>query len=236
MCVVSVFQRCSQCWSFHGHIFWIFSPWRHFLKFYVLKVLFDTKSSSPAQNLNVSKSGICSIFELFNKIQRKSFAKRFTHKSEYIETIQKMFEVTLFHTRQRTLNPPVGKSFKYFSKIIHAIDVQSSPVVRSAEYVGFTGSHITFLLMFLKKRKQNFFGLCFVLLWLICNVASSAQAFLNFLSEKNMKLEGEKRKKMKWRGNWRRKKKRRKNMIRWKRVKVNICFKGGADFFDHFLL
>ena len=43
VCVVSVSRRCFQCWSFHGHIFWLFSPWCHFLKFHSFKVLFQTQ-------------------------------------------------------------------------------------------------------------------------------------------------------------------------------------------------
>ena len=137
----------------------------------MFKVLFDIKSSAPAQNLNVSKSGICSIFELFNKIQRKSFAKRFTHKTEYLKIrLSQMCQTAPFDRRQLTLFWSVGKYQKYFCKIMHAIDVQSSLVVRSAECVDFTGSHVGFLLMLFGER-ETLFGLCFELLWLICNVA-----------------------------------------------------------------
>ena len=175
MCVVSVFQRCFQCWSFHGHIFWIFSPWRHFLKFYVLKVFFDTKSSSPAQNLNVCKSGICSIFELFNKIQRKLFAKRFTHKSEYIlksvcHRCVKLLRLTGGSWRwfgrleniKNILATVLNKIFQQQPKN-HAIDVRSSPVVRSAECVEFTGDVFSNVFNEISwvcaKRLENLFDL-----------------------------------------------------------------------------
>ena len=187
MCVVSVFQRCFQCWSFDGHIFWIFSPWRHFLKFYVLKVLFDTKSSSPAQNLNVSKSGICSIFELFNKIQRKSFAKRFTHKTEYLKiSLSQMCQTAPFDRRQLTLFWSVGKFQKYFCKIMHAIDVPSSLVVRSAEYVDFTGSHVAFLLMLFAERETLFRPLLWAFMVdMQCSLVSAS--IFDFLRGEKMK-------------------------------------------------
>ena len=107
MCVVSVSRRCFQCWSFHGHIFWLFSPWRHFLKFYSFKVLFQTQFFDdfplwlfcwkvPHQ-------------QEFYLIRTKTFDELLTHKWKYLsqKMIQEIRQTSVFDARRTTLFCPV---------------------------------------------------------------------------------------------------------------------------------
>ena len=79
-------------------------------------------------------------------------------------SLPQMCQTAPFDRRQLTLFWLVGKYQKYFCKIMHARDVWSSPVVRSAEFVGFTGD--VFLNVFTEislvcaKRLENLFELC----------------------------------------------------------------------------
>ena len=90
-------------------------------------------------------------------------------------SLSQMCQTAPFDRRQLTLFSPVGKTGKYFSNNTQqnistatektsARDVQSSPVVRSAEFVGFTGD--VFLNVFTEislvcaKRLENLFELC----------------------------------------------------------------------------
>ena len=107
MCVVSVFQRCSQCWSFHGHIFWPFSPWCHFLKFYSFKVLFQTQIFDDFPLwlfcLKVPHQ------QEFYLIRTKTFDELLTHKWKYLsqKMIQEIRQTSVFDARRTTLFCPV---------------------------------------------------------------------------------------------------------------------------------
>ena len=77
--------------------------------------------------------------------------------------LSQMCQTAPFDRRQLTLFWSVGKFQKYFCKIMHAIDVRSSPVVRSAEFVDFTGdvfsNVFTEISWVCAKRLENLFDL-----------------------------------------------------------------------------
>ena len=100
--------------------------------------------------------------------------------------LSQMCQTAPFDRRQLTLFCSVGKFQKYFCKIIHAIDVRSSLVVRSAEFVGFTGSHVAFLLMLFGERETLFRPLLWAFMVdMQCSLASAS--VFNFLREEKMK-------------------------------------------------
>ena len=77
--------------------------------------------------------------------------------------LSQMCQTAPFDRRQLTLFWSVGKFQKYFCKIMHAIDVRSSPVVRSAECAEFTGdvfsNVFTEISWVCAKRLENLFDL-----------------------------------------------------------------------------
>ena len=125
--------------------------------------------------------------------------------------LSQMCQTAPFDRRQLTLFWSVGKFQKYFCKIMHAIDVRSSPVVRSAECVDFTGSHVAFLLMLFGERETLFRPLLWTFMVdMQCSLVSAS--VFNFLREDEM--EWEKRKKWSWgRSWWEKRRKGRKKRI-----------------------